>query len=223
MFLLFLIVWLSSADTIELSAVPFLPVDPALSTTRNQGRQKLARFSSPELNCLVYDILVDTQRRHLASGKGQLPQLREYSQISDDDPLYDSVASDDDYAVVPSEQIQNQAQVAKVSESVQCSDSGVSEKVEQLTKQLQESDTTIMDLKAEVTKLRAYAESLINENTELKSQLSQVKYDNRVDYNSNTPNVNGEGPVSLDGFLMVLTFTCICFFFTFFYVLESAR
>lgn len=34
---------------------------------------------------------------------GQLPQLREYSQISDDDPLYDSVASDDDYASVPPE------------------------------------------------------------------------------------------------------------------------
>lgn len=31
---------------------------------------------------------------------GHLPQLREYSQISDDDPLYDSVADDEDYAVI---------------------------------------------------------------------------------------------------------------------------
>lgn len=64
------VVWLSSVDTMELSAVPFLPVDPSLSTIRNQGRQKLARFSSPELNSLVYDILVDTQRRHLIAEKG---------------------------------------------------------------------------------------------------------------------------------------------------------
>lgn len=205
-----------------MSAVPFLPVDPALSTTRNQGRQKLARFSSPELNSLVYDILVDTQRRHLAAERGfittketqkqvfnqsvpgQLPQLREYSQISDDDPLYDSVASDEDYAVVPSTETQTRALPVKVSESVQCTDDGISDKLEQLTKQLQESDSTIMDLKAEVTKLRAYAESLKNENTELKSKLSNTKCDNRVDYNSNTPAMNGEGPVSLDGFLMVV-------------------
>lgn len=131
--------------------------------------------------------------------------MREYSQISDDDPLYDSVASDDDYAVVSTSKNENQAQPVKVSEAVQCTaDSGINDKVEKLTKQLQESDSTIMDLKAEVTKLRAYAESLQNENTELKSRLSQTKCDNKVDYNSNTPNMNGEGHVSLDGFLMVV-------------------
>lgn len=127
-----------------------------------------------------------------------MPQLREYSQISDDDPVYDSVASDDDYAVVPS--------AGKVSESVQCSDDGISDRLEQLTKQLQESDTTITDLKAEVSKLRAYAESLKNENIELKTRLSQVKCDNQVvtDYNSNSQCLNGDGgSVSLDGFFMV--------------------
>lgn len=70
--ILFFLVWLSSVDTIGLSEVPFLPVDPSLSTIRNQGRQKLARFSSPELNSLVYDILVDTQRRHLIAERGNL-------------------------------------------------------------------------------------------------------------------------------------------------------
>lgn len=29
-----------------------------------------------------------------------IPKMRDYSHISDDDPVYDSVASDDDYAVV---------------------------------------------------------------------------------------------------------------------------
>lgn len=34
-----------------------------------------------------------------------MPQLREYSLLtSDDDPLYDSVASDDDYEQVPDEE-----------------------------------------------------------------------------------------------------------------------
>lgn len=47
--------------------------------------------------------------------------------------------------------------------------------MEQLTKQLQESDTTILDLKAEVSKLKANLESLKFENTELKSKLSQSK------------------------------------------------
>lgn len=63
-------VWLSCADTTDLNDVPFLPVDNTLSTTRNQGRQKLARFSTPELKSLVYDILIDTQRRQMLSEKG---------------------------------------------------------------------------------------------------------------------------------------------------------
>lgn len=139
-----------------------------------------------------------------------MPQLREYSQISDDDPLYDSVASDEDYAVVPSNVDENQEPPlpTKVSEYVHCTDNGISDRLEQLTKQLQESDTTIMDLKAEVTKLRAYADRLKNENNELKSRLSQVKNDNHgVDYNSNTHSLNGEN--GIDGFLLVrITVTC---------------
>lgn len=64
---------MSSADTLELNAnaVPFLPVDPSLSTTRNQGRQKLGRFTTPELKSLVFDILIDTQRRQLNAEKGK--------------------------------------------------------------------------------------------------------------------------------------------------------
>lgn len=66
----FFSVWLSCADTTDLHDVPFLPVDNTLSTTRNQGRQKLARFSTPELKSLVYDILIDTQRRSMIAEKG---------------------------------------------------------------------------------------------------------------------------------------------------------
>lgn len=75
--------------------------------------------------------------------------------------------------------------------------------MERLTKKLQESDSTISDLKAEVSKLRAYAESLKNENVELKTKLSQVKTERVTDHNSNMPGLNGDGSVSLDGFLLV--------------------
>lgn len=46
-------------------------------------------------------MLYVTVRTETLIAKGiAIPKLREYSHISDDDPLYDSVASDDDYAVV---------------------------------------------------------------------------------------------------------------------------
>lgn len=61
---------MGSADTTAVQCeVPFLPVDPRLSSTRNQSRQKLGRFTSPELMALVYDILTDTQRRQILSEK----------------------------------------------------------------------------------------------------------------------------------------------------------
>jgi hypothetical protein len=66
----FVLVWLSCVDAIDLTVVPFLPVDSTLSKHRNQGRQKLARFSTPELKSLVFDILIDTQRRQMLAEKG---------------------------------------------------------------------------------------------------------------------------------------------------------
>ncbi|XP_014284303.1 ARF GTPase-activating protein GIT2 [Halyomorpha halys] len=83
-------IWLSSGASLEYSTVPFLPVDPDLSTMRNQGRQKLARLSPGEFSALVLDILHDADRRQLVIINGKVN--------SDEEPLYDSVASDDDYA-----------------------------------------------------------------------------------------------------------------------------
>ncbi|MED6252646.1 glycerophosphoinositol permease [Ataeniobius toweri] len=47
----------------DTTVVPFLPVNPEYSSTRNQGRQKLARFSAHEFATLVIDILADAKRR----------------------------------------------------------------------------------------------------------------------------------------------------------------
>ncbi|XP_023014310.1 ARF GTPase-activating protein GIT1 [Leptinotarsa decemlineata] len=177
--------WLSCADTTDLNDVPFLPVDQTLSTTRNQGRQKLARFTTPELKSLVYDILVDTQRRQMVSDKGVL-QPRETSTI-DDDPLYDSVPSDDDdYAMVPEDETSESPKSEKPSannkDSVVSLDSISKTNVilEQLTKQLKNSDNTITDLRAEVIKLRQCVKALQTENLELKGRLSQSKTTTRL-------------------------------------------
>ena len=43
--------------------IPFLPVNPEFGTTRNQGRQKLARLSGQEFNFLVADVLKEIRRR----------------------------------------------------------------------------------------------------------------------------------------------------------------
>ncbi|KAM5238105.1 ARF GTPase-activating protein GIT2 isoform 2-T2 [Ctenodactylus gundi] len=104
-------VWLAtqnhSALITETTVVPFLPVNPEYSSTRNQGRQKLARFNAHEFATLVIDILSDAKRRQqgspLSSSKDNVElflktissQLSTESQ-DNDQPDYDSVASDED-------------------------------------------------------------------------------------------------------------------------------
>lgn len=62
------LVWQTSATGLERCGVAFLPVNPALSAPRNQGRQKLARLSSPEFATLLRDVLLDaTRRQRIAS------------------------------------------------------------------------------------------------------------------------------------------------------------
>lgn len=56
-------IWSTSALNPEIGAVPFLPANPHLSATRNQGRQKLARFSHAEFSGLLTDVLIDAKRR----------------------------------------------------------------------------------------------------------------------------------------------------------------
>ena len=105
--------------------LPFLPVNPDYSATRNQGRQKLARLTPTEFAALLVDVLKEVKRRqteidssrgltqvkyspsaelnqtlhrlNLAKVKGAPHHLLRGSALSDDEPLYDSVASDDDY------------------------------------------------------------------------------------------------------------------------------
>ncbi|KAM4576025.1 ARF GTPase-activating protein GIT2a isoform 2-T2 [Odontesthes bonariensis] len=104
-------VWLATQNhstlVTETTVVPFLPVNPEYSSTRNQGRQKLARFNAHEFATLVIDILSDAKRRQQGnspvSPKDNVDLIlknlagRHGSDSQDNDqPDYDSVASDED-------------------------------------------------------------------------------------------------------------------------------
>ncbi|XP_060894108.1 ARF GTPase-activating protein GIT2a isoform X7 [Labrus mixtus] len=104
-------VWLATQNhstlVTETTVVPFLPVNPEYSSTRNQGRQKLARFNAHEFATLVIDILSDAKRRQqgnmISSPKDNVEfilksmAVRHCSDSQDNDqPDYDSVASDED-------------------------------------------------------------------------------------------------------------------------------
>ncbi|XP_029132439.2 ARF GTPase-activating protein GIT2b isoform X4 [Labrus bergylta] len=104
-------VWLATQNhstlVTDTTVVPFLPVNPEYSSTRNQGRQKLARFSAHEFATLVIDILTDAKRRQWGnscdSPKDNVELILQginshhNSESQDNDqPDYDSVASDED-------------------------------------------------------------------------------------------------------------------------------
>ncbi|XP_069817452.1 ARF GTPase-activating protein GIT2 isoform X5 [Dendropsophus ebraccatus] len=104
-------VWLATQNhstlVTETTVVPFLPVNPEYSSTRNQGRQKLARFNAHEFATLVIDILSDAKRRQQGNSvvapkenvelvlKSISNQHSNESQ-DNDQPDYDSVASDEE-------------------------------------------------------------------------------------------------------------------------------
>ncbi|XP_060105561.1 ARF GTPase-activating protein GIT2 isoform X2 [Heteronotia binoei] len=104
-------VWLATQNhstlVTETTVVPFLPVNPEYSSTRNQGRQKLARFNAHEFATLVVDILGDAKRRQQGN---PVPSSKENVELilksissqhstesqENDQPDYDSVASDEE-------------------------------------------------------------------------------------------------------------------------------
>ncbi|XP_018603753.1 ARF GTPase-activating protein GIT1 isoform X3 [Scleropages formosus] len=93
-------VWLTTQNhstlVTERSAVPFLPVNPEYSATRNQGRQKLARFNAREFATLIIDILSDAKRRQQGKGLTSPVDPLDLGHGDDDQHDYDSVASDED-------------------------------------------------------------------------------------------------------------------------------
>ncbi|KAM9328851.1 ARF GTPase-activating protein GIT2 isoform 2-T2 [Gastrophryne carolinensis] len=102
-------VWLATQNhstlVTETTVVPFLPVNPEYSSTRNQGRQKLARFNAHEFATLVIDILSDAKRRQQGSSVSKdnvelvlrsISNQHSTESQDNDQPDYDSVASDEE-------------------------------------------------------------------------------------------------------------------------------
>ncbi|XP_022226846.2 ARF GTPase-activating protein GIT2 [Drosophila obscura] len=207
-------IWSTSSLNAEHATVPFLPANPFLSATRNQGRQKLARFNRGEFAGLLTDVLVDALRRqnmaNLRPMDAPLPAhhslqslpyannsllLSSFEQsghdpnLSDDEPIYDPVASDDDYAPVPP-----MAQQAIVHTPPRNANSQGNE-METLRKQL-------CEYKSEINQLKNVVQMLSSENTQLKSKFSSTSnnsvYDEplRIDLNLSSPDTEHE-PLSL--------------------------
>ncbi|XP_006608086.1 ARF GTPase-activating protein GIT2 isoform X2 [Apis dorsata] len=178
-------IWFGTASLPEICTVPFLPVNPQLSSTRNQGRQKLARFTPKEFATLIIDILIEARRRHMLANNAPLQdpaisilrkeQHGKYgSQMSDDEPLYDSVASDDDYALTSADntmpeystqfKMDNEEAFAPLAK-------GLPSVVEVLKKQLTLSESTVRDLREQISTLQNTIEQLTHENNELKQMI----------------------------------------------------
>ncbi|RNA03283.1 ARF GTPase-activating GIT2-like isoform X1, partial [Brachionus plicatilis] len=96
-------------------AIPFLVIKSCFTQTRNQLRQKLARFNSYEFSGLLIEILYEYERRYLSLFES--PRKEVNNSIEDvadedfDDDLYDKVPSDEDYASVASESESTQTEV----------------------------------------------------------------------------------------------------------------
>nr|XP_046150596.1 ARF GTPase-activating protein GIT1-like isoform X3 [Oncorhynchus gorbuscha] len=119
-------VWLTTQNhstlVTERSAVPFLPVNPEYSATRNQGRQKLARFNAREFATLIIDILSDAKRRQQGKGLSSPTDSSLDLAADDDQHDYDSVASDEDTDSELTTQNNNNAQRNNRAKSMDSSD-----------------------------------------------------------------------------------------------------
>ncbi|CAH0702042.1 unnamed protein product [Spodoptera exigua] len=204
-------IWQTSATGLERSGVVFLPVNPALSAPRNQGRQKLARLSTAEMATLLRDVLVDaTRRQHIATLQPRAPttlmnpllsasHLKHFSQMSDDEPLYDSVASDEDYAALAPIDLDLSSVVPRAGETVSSTynpslplehssidmrrtqspsnfaHAAIPEQnteIETLKKEIHTKDSTITELKNQLKSLQTIVEQLTKENSVLKTTSS---------------------------------------------------
>uniref|UniRef100_A0AAR2IYE1 Arf-GAP domain-containing protein n=1 Tax=Pygocentrus nattereri TaxID=42514 RepID=A0AAR2IYE1_PYGNA len=168
-------VWLATQNhstlVTETTVVPFLPVNPEYSSTRNQGRQKLARFNAHEFATLVIDILTDAKRRQQGSSpdnvKGRDQEL--------DQPDYDSVASDEDTEREPAS---GKDERTKSSESSDLSDGPITvQEFMEVKTALNASEAKIQQLlkvnchlSEELRIMQSKLNSLQNENTSLKWQ-----------------------------------------------------
>uniref|UniRef100_A0A9J7WYC1 G protein-coupled receptor kinase interacting ArfGAP 2b n=1 Tax=Cyprinus carpio carpio TaxID=630221 RepID=A0A9J7WYC1_CYPCA len=166
-------VWLATQNhstlVTDTTVVPFLPVNPEYSSTRNQGRQKLARFNAHEFATLVVDILTDAKRRQQGNSPDNFKEM--------DQPDYDSVASDEDTEQEPTSGKDERTKV-RSSESSDLSDSPITvQEFMEVKSALTASEAKIQQLLKvnchlgeELRLMQSKLNSLQNENSTLKWQ-----------------------------------------------------
>ena len=177
--------------------VPFLPVNPDYGATRNQGRQKLARLTQTEFASLVVDVLKEIRRRQsemtdaVRTVNGD--SKSEVRPMSDDEPLYDSVASDEDYYMLPDKQKSRPLKESEVLKSVadageeivDCSDtartvSACSNNTLQRSRSLAAADREVQSsefsaLKEQLECSEKKVQALIASNDDMRSELAKLQ------------------------------------------------
>ncbi|XP_050437119.1 ARF GTPase-activating protein GIT2 isoform X2 [Adelges cooleyi] len=171
-------------------SVPFLPVNPDLSSMKNQGRQKLACYAQKEFKFLVTHILIEINKRNQPVNKF-ITKLK----YDDDEPLYDHVASDEDYAtpeqiaaMMASHKLKSKT-IENISPTENCipQEDAMSSKITSLNQsitpssqilngnsletKLSESEAQISKLVSEIGWLKKKVEEVTKENSELKCEV----------------------------------------------------
>ena len=164
----------STNPMIDYQLVPFLPVYSSFSSIRNQGRQKLARFSAQNFSLLIIDVLTEAKRRQLCSPQSitlnhsnSLNYLNSNFDKSDDsDPLYDSVASDDE------EKDYSELEPKSDKANLKQRDSKLSEP----NKLIYDIQIKYLELENKCKKSNLQVQELILDNKELKKEIDNLKY-----------------------------------------------
>ena len=161
--------------------IPFLPVNPDYGTTRNQGRQKLARLNNLEFAALVIDVLKEIKRRQ----NDVSSPVKSTDWHSDDEPIYDHVASDDDYYQLPDTPSTPPLASKKEEKPRQ---NAPSDEFKQLKSQLENSELKVQhlidsndDMRSEISRLTSTVNKLIEENKTLRVSVSPTHNNRRND------------------------------------------
>jgi hypothetical protein len=183
-------------------SVPFLPVNAELSPTRNQARQKLGRLNAREFATLLIDLLSEAKRRQqggmVFSLKGILvcrskvagnqlstlcidiqPNMK--LDGSDDEPLYDSVASEEEFVLAEQQQILAEQKLANSIKGLQDLNQqksgvsveayiGIKEQLSLSNVRMQELLASNTNMQTQIAQLQNMVQTLVQENNQLKTQ-----------------------------------------------------
>ncbi|XP_074603537.1 ARF GTPase-activating protein GIT1 [Brevipalpus obovatus] len=181
--------------------VPYLPVNAMFTSTHNQARQKLARFSARDFSFLLIDMLHEAKRRHLYSSQrdrtpsknshtrsqvrskiaSNIKSAHRASDDEDSDPLYDSVASEEErdydevedrprpnskrqnsHAIKPFTELQNGFNKSNHRKSLE-------ERLIQNDSLLRQILASNEDMKRDIAELKNTVSNLVDENLQLKA------------------------------------------------------